>query len=85
MDTSLCRVCIEECLRVVKKEGMVDLFPARVVAVGALFVGLKKKGMHLTHEDESSRLRDWVDEVTSGKVEFEDFEELVTMMKGSDE
>ena len=81
MDTVVGKSCVEECLEVVRKEGMVDLFPARVVAIRALYAGLKRAGIHIIDENEAPRLRAWVRDVTSGKVEFEDFEELVSRMR----
>ena len=81
MNTALGRTCVEECLRIVKKEGMMDLFPARVVALGAVYVSLRRRGINLADEDEKSGLREWIRDIASGKVELEDFQELIGKMR----
>jgi hypothetical protein len=53
------------------------MFPARAVAVGCLFVVLVESGVSVVGDRE-----EWVREITSGKVEFVDFEEVVDELRG---
>lgn len=47
-----------------------NFFPPRAVAVGCLYVVMMKRGMQVEKRDR------WVDDITSGKVDPEDFEEV---------
>ncbi len=57
---------------------LANLFPARAVALGAVYVSL-----------EASRLRieqgvsEWVKDIGSGKVDKEDFEEVVAILRNT--
>lgn len=54
-----------------KNYQLANFFPARAVAVGCLYMVLKKRGMLVHNRDR------WVDHITSGKVDVEDFEEVL--------
>lgn len=54
-----------------KNYQLANFFPARAVAVGCLYMVLKKRGILVHNRDR------WVDDITSGKVDAEDFEEVL--------
>lgn len=54
------------------------LFPARVVALGVVYVVMEKGGVQIGGE-----MNTWVKDVGSGKVDFEDFEEVVELLRKS--
>ena len=58
-----------------KNDQLANLFPARAVAAGCLFQTLKEKGV-LIVEDPSA----WLDHVTNGKVDIEDFREALEIL-----
>lgn len=49
------------------------------MAVGCLYVVMMKRGMQVDKRDR------WVDEITSGKVELEDFEEVLEELTKNDQ
>lgn len=54
-----------------KKYQLANLFPARAVALACVCEALYGHGLILGEDH-----RGWVDRVSSGKVDFEDFEEV---------
>ena len=59
-------------LRRCKNYQLANLFPARVVALGSVYVAMSEKGLS-TEED----MAEWVDQISSGKADVEDFREVV--------
>lgn len=51
------------------------MFPARAVAAGCLFVVMEERGLELGSGEE------WLRSVSGGKVEWEDFEEVVAEVR----
>lgn len=58
-----------------KDYGLANLFPPRAVALGVMYVVLGEKGLTVRTD-----VREWVKEVGSGKVDGEDFEEVVEVL-----
>ena len=48
------------------------------MAVGCLYIVMMKRGMQVDKRDR------WVDEITSGKVDLEDFEEVLEELTRTD-
>ncbi len=61
-----------------KNYQLANLFPARAVALGCLYVVMEDSRLKIT-----DNLADWVDHTTSGKVDMEDFEEVVQNLRES--
>ena len=59
-----------------KQYGLANRYPARAVALGCLYVVMEDRGLKITEN-----LSDWVDHTTSGKVDTEDFEEVIHELK----
>lgn len=55
---------------------LANLFPARTVALGAVYTGLDNRGLRIDVE-----LKEWVKDVGSGKVDTEDLEEVIEILK----
>lgn len=78
------RACIEKTadgyLYVIrcKNYQLANLFPARAVALGCLYVVMEERGLRT-----ANARQDWVDNTASGKVDNEDFEEIVEVLKRS--
>ena len=51
---------------------MANLYPARAIAAACLYDTLQRRQVGL-----SGPVDDWLDEVTGGKVEREDFDEIL--------
>ena len=57
---------------------LTNLFPARAVSVGCLYLVLEERGLRIPED-----LENWLDDITSGKVDREDFEEVLEALKKS--
>lgn len=55
---------------------LANLFPARAVALGVVCTILEDRGLRIRMQQ-----REWVKDVGSGKVDHEDFEEVVEILK----
>lgn len=60
-----------------KNYRLANFFPARAVAAGCLFVVLTARGLQIPASQER-----WLDDITSGKVDMEDFEEVLVELSG---
>ena len=63
-----------------KSYQLANFFPARTVAVAVLSHVLRKRGLEI--EEDIAR---WVNDITSGKVDYRDFEEVVEILEKQDE
>lgn len=63
-------------LRRCKNYQLANLFPARAVALGCLYVVMEERGLRTANARD-----EWVDDVASRKVDNEDFEEVVELLK----
>lgn len=59
-----------------KKYQLANLFPARAVALGCLYVVMEERGLRT-----ANTRKKWVEDIASGKVDDEDLEEIVDMLK----
>ena len=59
-----------------KNYKLATLFPARDVALGCVFLTLEDAGLINTLS-----LSAWINETSSGKVDTEDFKEVVTVLR----
>ena len=57
---------------------LANLFPARAVALGCLYVVMEERGLRTV-----KARKEWVDDIASRKVDNEDFEEVVEVLKRS--
>ena len=55
-----------------KSHRLTNLYPARAVALGSLYVVMEDRGLKITEN-----VSGWVDRTASGKVDMEDFEEVI--------
>lgn len=60
-----------------KNYRLANFFPARAIAAGCLFVVLSARGLQIPVSQER-----WLDDITSGKVDMEDFEEVLVELRG---
>lgn len=60
-----------------KNYRLANFFPARAVAAGCLFVVLTARGLQIPVSTER-----WLDDITSGKVDMEDFDEVLVELRG---
>ncbi|CAL8580337.1 hypothetical protein XPA_006065 [Xanthoria parietina] len=78
MEGRMGRRCRAKAVDACRNYELANLFPARAVALGAVYVSL-----------EASRLRieqgvsEWVKDIGSGKVDKEDFEEVVAILRNT--
>ena len=74
------KACVEltadGCLKRCKNYQLANFFPARAVALGCLHVVMEERGLRMTNER-----KDWVDDIASRKVDGEDFEEVLGLLK----
>ncbi|KAI5855799.1 hypothetical protein BZA05DRAFT_332927 [Tricharina praecox] len=75
-ETALGREVRAVVLMAVRDYRLVNLFTARTVAAACFFVAAERMGVVLVGVDETGR-EEWVKRLTSGRVEFEDFEDAV--------
>ncbi|KAL8902027.1 MAG: hypothetical protein Q9192_000240 [Flavoplaca navasiana] len=59
-----------------KNYELANLFPARAVALGVVYVVLEERGLKI-----ELGLREWVKDVGSGKVDSEDFDEVIELLR----
>lgn len=78
MDTSIGRACRSKAIRACKDYQLANLFPARAVALGCLYVVMEERGLRT-----SKARTEWVDDIASGKVDNDDFEEVVDVLNRS--
>lgn len=55
---------------------LANLFPARTVALGVVYRALEDRGLKVGVET-----KEWVKDIGSGKVDIEDFEEVIDILK----
>lgn len=67
---------IANLIRRCKKYQLANLFPARAVALGCLYVVMEDRGLRM-----AETRKEWVEDIASGKVDDEDFEEVVDMLQ----
>ena len=48
------------------------MFPARAVALGCVFISLDERCLGISED-----VTEWVDQISSGKVDIEDFKEII--------
>lgn len=59
-----------------KNYQLANLFPARVVALGCLYIVMEERGLS------TAKVRnEWVDDIASRKVDYEDFEDVLEVLK----
>ena len=75
-DTALGRAVWERAADAACSYRLVNLFPARTVAVACVFVVLEERGVEAVGDPEV-----WVKKLTGGRVEFGDFEEAVVEVR----
>ena len=63
--------CLFKDFRSCKNYQLANLFPARAVALGCVYEALNEKGLTVKED-----IAEWVDHISSGKVDLEDFEEV---------
>jgi len=78
METRMARMCRVRIIEACKNYELANLYPARVVAVGCLYFVMKEGGLNISDEVPS-----WLDNVTSGKVAMEDFEEVLVELRNT--
>ncbi|CAF9912457.1 hypothetical protein IMSHALPRED_000320 [Imshaugia aleurites] len=76
MDTSIGRSCRSKAISACKNYQLANLFPARAVALGCLNVTMEERGLRT-----ANARKEWVDDIGSRKVDNEDFEEVVEILK----
>ena len=60
-----------------KNYQLANLFPARAVALGCLYAVMEERGLRTANVR-----NEWVDDIASRKVDNEDFEEVLEMLRG---
>lgn len=76
MDTRIGRACRSEVVDACKDFQFANYFPPRATAVACLYVVFGAKGLHVRGIAER-----WVYDITSGKVDKEDFDEIVAALR----
>ncbi|MCJ1356757.1 MAG: hypothetical protein MMC33_006753 [Icmadophila ericetorum] len=76
MDGGLGRICKIKAAQACKNYQLANLFPARAVAVGCLYLAIEERGLRITED-----VKMWLDNITSGKVDVGDFEEVLDELK----
>ena len=61
-----------------KNYQLANLFPARAVALGCVYTAMIDKGLSIGEE-----MAEWVDQISSGKVDVEDFREVILELQKS--
>jgi len=59
-----------------KNYQLANLYPARAVALGCVYVVMEERGLRTTEGRKG-----WVDRISSRKVDVEDFEEVVEAVR----
>ena len=59
-----------------KEYRLANLFPARAVTLGCLYVAMQDRGLRFSED-----LSQWVDQITSRKVDMEDFAEILEVLR----
>ena len=87
METGIGRACRSKVIDACKDAQLANYFPARAVAVACLYVVLGERGIQIGGALGERGLQiggavdEWVQSITSGKVDSEDFEEAVAALK----
>ncbi|KAL8904926.1 MAG: hypothetical protein Q9207_002956 [Kuettlingeria erythrocarpa] len=76
MDTRMGKACRTEVVEACKDYQLANLFPTRAVALGVVYTVLEDRELRIEMQP-----REWVKDVGSGKVDHEDFEEVVEILK----
>lgn len=59
-----------------KNYQLANLFPARAVALGCLYAAMEERGWQIT-----GGRNEWVNNISSRKVDAEDFEEVIEIIR----
>ncbi|KAL9633322.1 MAG: hypothetical protein Q9164_004765 [Protoblastenia rupestris] len=77
MDTGMGKACRTKVIQVsCKYYQIVNFFPARAIALGSLYVTLLENGLNVPVD-----VSQWAKDISGRKVDFEDFEEIVQLLK----
>ncbi|KAL8788119.1 MAG: hypothetical protein Q9213_001877 [Squamulea squamosa] len=76
MEGRVGRMCRGRAVDASKNYELANLFPARAVALGVVYVVLEDRGLKVDID-----VREWVKDVGSGKVDGEDFEEVIEILR----
>ncbi|KAI9820698.1 MAG: hypothetical protein M1827_005067 [Pycnora praestabilis] len=76
METGTGRACRARAVEACENYQLANFFPARAVAAACLHMTLKERGMKF-----GSNPQVWLEDVTSGRVELADFEEILGELK----
>lgn len=81
LETKLGKKCAARLATAMKVEKMATMFPPKAVALGCVFVSLEEGKFLNGYRDEKDRVREWVAQVGQGRVEWEDFEDVVIVIR----
>ncbi|KAL9629622.1 MAG: hypothetical protein Q9204_005168, partial [Flavoplaca sp. TL-2023a] len=76
MEGRLGRGCRAKAVDACKNYELANLFPARAVALGIVYVVLEERGLKI-----ELGVREWVKDVGSAKVDSEDFDEVIDILR----
>ena len=76
METRIGRACRSKIVEVCKNFQLANLYPARALTIACLYVILEERGLQIEESAE-----EWVQNITSRKVDQEDFTEIVAALK----
>ncbi|KAL8940173.1 MAG: hypothetical protein Q9216_002961 [Gyalolechia sp. 2 TL-2023] len=76
METRIGRMCRKRAVEACKSYQLANLFPARTVALCVVYMVLEDRGLKIDVE-----VKEWIEDVGSGKVDIEDFDEVNEIMK----
>ena len=65
-----------------KNYDVAEFYPARAVAVASLFLAMDERGLNVG--EGMQELQEWIDDVSGGKVDVEDFWEVVGLLRKSE-
>ncbi|KAI9841346.1 MAG: hypothetical protein M1838_003611 [Thelocarpon superellum] len=78
MDTALARAVTATTVNAYKDYHLANFYPARAVAATCLYRVLQQRGLQVTDQD--GKAEGWLDDVTGGKVEREEFDEILARL-----
>ncbi|KAL6717408.1 hypothetical protein ACLMJK_005323 [Lecanora helva] len=76
VDTRLGRACRAQAVTACKNYQLANLYPARAVALGCVFVVMEDRGLATVRDK-----REWTNAICGRKVDFDDFEEVIDLLK----
>ena len=65
-----------------KNYEVAEFYPARAVAIASLFLAMDERGLSVG--EGKQELQVWIDDVSGGKVDIEDFWEVVGLLRKSE-